>query len=149
MPISSGQPTLPAGPHSALAADGDLCVAPLYMPTTITGHNGAVLTQRIRITVSGCEPQIRVISKKAGRGQAKLSVSVPSAGVLRATGNGIAKATAKAGKAGTVKLMLKPSQAMRKLLSKHPRRRLEVNVKLRFTSAGRNAISTRSAVLID
>jgi hypothetical protein len=53
-PISTFDLTLPQGPHSALAANGNLCKGALNMPTTITGQNGAQTTQTTRIAVSGC-----------------------------------------------------------------------------------------------
>lgn len=79
VPISSFQMTLPEGPNSALSATGDLCEETvtkrvkvkaggrsvyrtlhvkekrtLKMPTTITGHNGAVIKKATVITVEGC-----------------------------------------------------------------------------------------------
>jgi hypothetical protein len=53
-PISAFELSLPEGPHSGLSAVGSLCGEPLTMPTTITGQNGARLTQTTRIKVSGC-----------------------------------------------------------------------------------------------
>jgi hypothetical protein len=59
-PISSFQLTLPEGPHSGLAAvvpakaKGSLCGQSLKMPFTITGQNGAVLKQNVKIAVTGC-----------------------------------------------------------------------------------------------
>ena len=85
-PISSFETVLPQGPHSALAANANLCAttktvtvkkrvavrrhghtvhilrsikkqvaaAPLTMPTTITAQNGAMVTQKTKITVTGC-----------------------------------------------------------------------------------------------
>ncbi len=59
-PINSFQLTLPQGPHSGLAAvvpakaKGSLCGQSLKMPFTITGQNGAVLKQNVKIVVSGC-----------------------------------------------------------------------------------------------
>src|SRR4029077_16523801 len=38
VPVTSITVNLPAGPHSALAANGSLCKNPLVMPTTITGQ---------------------------------------------------------------------------------------------------------------
>jgi hypothetical protein len=54
VPVSSFALNLPVGPHSALAANGDLCKRRLAMPTTITAQNGAQLKQNTRITVSRC-----------------------------------------------------------------------------------------------
>jgi len=59
-PISSFQLTLPEGPHSGLAAvipakaKGNMCGQKLTMPFTITGQNGAVLKQNVKIAVIGC-----------------------------------------------------------------------------------------------
>src|SRR5205085_11541330 len=48
-PISTFDLVLPEGPHSALAAYGNLCKAKLNMPTALTGQNGAVIRQTTRI----------------------------------------------------------------------------------------------------
>jgi hypothetical protein len=92
-PISSFETILPEGPHSALAANGNLCAptktvnvrkrvavsvhgrvkritktikqtvpAPLQIPTTLTGQNGATVAQNTKITVTGC-PKIKKITK--------------------------------------------------------------------------------------
>jgi len=53
-PISRFDLVLPEGPHSALAAFGNLCKTKLNMPTAITGQNGAVIKQTTRIAVAGC-----------------------------------------------------------------------------------------------
>jgi hypothetical protein len=59
-PISSFETTLPEGPHSVLATDipakakSSLCGLAVNMPTTITGQNGAIVTQSTKLTVSGC-----------------------------------------------------------------------------------------------
>jgi hypothetical protein len=53
-PISTFDLVLPQGPHSALAANGNLCKTALNMPTTITGQNGAVITQTTKVGVAGC-----------------------------------------------------------------------------------------------
>jgi sugar lactone lactonase YvrE len=67
VPVNSFQLTLPQGKDSALAATGNLCFktvkkhgkkvkqrVKLIMPTTITGHNGAVVQQQTVIQVQGC-----------------------------------------------------------------------------------------------
>jgi hypothetical protein len=53
-PISTFDLVLPEGPHSALAAFGNLCKSKLNMPTAITGQNGAVIKQTTRVAVAGC-----------------------------------------------------------------------------------------------
>ncbi|MHB8240696.1 MAG: hypothetical protein ACYDHN_01775 [Solirubrobacteraceae bacterium] len=62
-PISSLDLMFPEGPHSAFAANANLCNRALNMPTQITGQNGAVVKHTTRIAVSGC-PHIRHATHK-------------------------------------------------------------------------------------
>jgi len=59
-PITSFDLVLPAGPHSALAANASLCKATLRMPTAITAQDGAVVAGTTKIAVSGCARRKRV-----------------------------------------------------------------------------------------
>ena len=69
-PISVFEATLPQGPHSAFATDipakakGDLCGQSLTLPATITGQNGAQVTQNTKIGVSGCPKSKKTKKKK-------------------------------------------------------------------------------------
>jgi hypothetical protein len=65
-PVSSFETTLPEGPHSALGATSNLCGKTLTAPTTITGQNGAVITQKTHVTITGCKA---VKAYKATRAQ--------------------------------------------------------------------------------
>jgi hypothetical protein len=53
-PITSFETSLPQGPHSVLAATGNLCTSKLAMPTQLVGQNGALVNQTTKITVTGC-----------------------------------------------------------------------------------------------
>lgn len=53
-PIGTFQLTLPQGPSSALAANGNLCASKLKMPTAFTAQNGTVIHKTTRIEVAGC-----------------------------------------------------------------------------------------------
>ena len=53
-PVASFELTLPQGPYSALAANGDLCTSKLAMPTELVAQNGAVIHQSTPIAVTGC-----------------------------------------------------------------------------------------------
>jgi hypothetical protein len=63
VPISSFELTLPTGPFSALAANGNLCKSKLAMPTTFVAQNGAETHQSTRVAVVGC-PKAKKASKK-------------------------------------------------------------------------------------
>jgi len=69
-PVSSFELKLPEGSHSVLATDipakakSSMCGQALTMPTTITGQNGAVVTQTTKIGVSGCPKAKKAKTKK-------------------------------------------------------------------------------------
>ena len=63
-PFTKFETVLPEGPHSALAANGNLCTQKLIMPTTITAQNGAVIQQETKIKVSGC-PRVKGFKHKS------------------------------------------------------------------------------------
>jgi hypothetical protein len=53
-PVTSFQLTLPQGKYSALAANGNLCITKLTMPTTFTAQNGTTIKQNTPVTPTGC-----------------------------------------------------------------------------------------------
>jgi hypothetical protein len=64
-PVGTFELTLPQGPFSALAANGDLCKSKLAMPTAFTAQNGAVIHESTPIGVTGCAKHAK--AKKAKR----------------------------------------------------------------------------------
>ena len=64
-PVGSFELTLPQGPFSALAANGNLCKTKLTMPTAFDAQNGASVHQTTKITVTGCAKQKKATGKKA------------------------------------------------------------------------------------
>jgi hypothetical protein len=52
--VSSFELFLPAGPYSALAANGNLCKEKLALPTTFTAQDGAQFKKNVPIAVTGC-----------------------------------------------------------------------------------------------
>jgi hypothetical protein len=89
VPVTSITVTLPTGPHSALAANGNLCVPTLVMPTTITGQNGAKVKLNTKITPTGCGVQI--VGHKVIGGTAYLTIKTFAAGRLSGSGSGLSK----------------------------------------------------------
>lgn len=66
-PISSFDLNFPAGRHSALTTNGNLCAKPLIMPTTILGQNGRRLVRSTRVAVAGCPKKKPAPKKKRGK----------------------------------------------------------------------------------
>jgi hypothetical protein len=87
VPVSSVTVNLPTGSNSALAANGNLCVPTLIMPTVITGQNGVQVKQNTKIAITGCGVQV-VGHKLVGR-TAFLTIKTFAAGRISAGGSGV------------------------------------------------------------
>jgi hypothetical protein len=84
VPVTSITVNLPTGPHSALAANGDLCTSSLVMPTTITGQNGKSIKQNTKMAVANCP--VTVVGHKVVGNTAYLTIRTYSAGRVSASG---------------------------------------------------------------
>ncbi len=147
-PVGTFELTLPEGKYSALAANANLCTHTLTMPTLFVAQNGARIKQSAPISVTGCKPAIHVLAHSARGGTATLSVNVPTAGRLRASGPGLKPASKRIGKAGTATISLALSASERRLLAAHPGRRLTVHVALVFKTAKGATLRTTATVLV-
>jgi hypothetical protein len=110
VPVSGFELKLPTGPHSALAANGDLCSQKLVMPTEFVAQSGAVLNQNTRIEVEGCSSALSLISKKLHGKTLTLRVGVPAAGRLSASGKGLSKSAKSSSGRETVVVKLRVSR---------------------------------------
>jgi hypothetical protein len=117
VPFESFELTLPQGTYSALAANGNLCDQKLILPTRINGQNGATLDQQTRIKVEGCPGGLNVLSKGHKGRKLTLRVVAPTAGTLKASGDGVTSASESASgrEPLTLVLHLKSGDAKRKI----------------------------------
>jgi hypothetical protein len=107
VPVSSITVNLPIGGHSALTANGNICLAPLTMPTTLIGQNGFKVTQKTSITVAGCG--VRIAGKKIVGNTAYITVQTYSAGRISGSGSNLKtvyRKLSKAQKTATLKVPL-------------------------------------------
>ncbi len=147
-PLSSFELVFPAGPYSALAANGNLCKDKLAMPTAFTAQNGAVVHQATPIVVTGCKREITVLRHGATGEKGTIVVSVPSAGTLVASGAGLLRVVRRVTGAGSAAVAVSLSKQQQKLLALHRGRRLRVTVKLTFIPTHGSKLSDSVTLLM-
>ncbi|MGD0453409.1 MAG: hypothetical protein ABSB69_07410 [Solirubrobacteraceae bacterium] len=136
VPVSSVTVNLPLGPHSALAANGNLCAATLVMPTIITGQNGKQTKQNTLIAPTGCGVQI--VGHKVIGNTVYLTIKTFAAGRISGSGSGLSTARRTlngASKATTLKIPLSSGGRSR-------RRPFKVKVRVGFVPKKKGAHST-------
>jgi hypothetical protein len=70
-PVGSFELTLPEGPDSALAANGNLCKSTLKMPTAFVAQDGAEIHETTPVTATGCPKKAVKKAKKNKRHKGK------------------------------------------------------------------------------
>jgi hypothetical protein len=105
-PFNTFELTLPQGPYSALTANGNLCDATLNMPTAFVAQNGTEIHQNTPINVEGCPNTITITKHTLKKHTLTLTITVPTAGQLTATGKHITKTTKTTKGRETLKLTL-------------------------------------------
>ncbi|HUB35365.1 MAG TPA: hypothetical protein VL972_00940 [Solirubrobacteraceae bacterium] len=109
-PIESFEASFPEGPHSVLAANGNLCAQSLVAPTKIVAQDDAQFVQNTPVTVSGCPPASPsvTISKVKVKGDALLvTVKTSAAGTLTLAGGGLRKTVKRDLKAGSHRISVR------------------------------------------
>jgi hypothetical protein len=143
VPVSSITVNLPIGAHSAVTANGSLCINPLTMPTTMIGQNGFKVTQNTKITVAGCG--VRIAGRKTIGNTAYITVQTYSAGRISGSGSNLKtvyRHLNKAEKTATLKVPLSNS-GLRK------GRPLKVKLRIGFvpkTKSNGNSASTTTVI---
>ncbi len=142
VPVSSFALNLPIGPHSALAANGNLCAGRLAMPTTIIAQNGKQIKQSTTIAVTGCP--VRIVKHKVVGNAVYVTVQTYAPGRLSGKGNhlaGVARSLKQAKKMVTLKVPL--SRAGR-----HHKRPLKVRVHVGFVPKNKGEPSSSAYVTV-
>jgi hypothetical protein len=147
-PFTRSELVLPAASNSALAANGNLCADKLVMPTTLTAQNGAVIKQDTKIAVTGCKSTVTVVRHSVKGSKATVVVSVPTAGKLIVTGDGLVGGIKTLRKAGEATVDLSLSKQQQLLLARHPDRKLKVRVHLLFEPAHGSHLSASVTLLM-
>jgi hypothetical protein len=141
VPISSVTVSLPTGPQSILAANGNLCTSTLTAPTTIVAQSGAPITQQTRIAVRNCP--VEILKHRTSHDRALLTILTPAAGRLTVSGPGLLALTRRVSKVGKVTLKVPLKAAARSKLRSH--RKLRVRVRVKFlpkAGSGKSKAST-------
>jgi hypothetical protein len=151
VPVSSFSLTLPTGPHSLLTANGNLCAQPLVMPTTITGQNGARISQSPRISVAGCAVSaskcIRIPSRKLVRHKLVLRVRVCGAGRVGARGRYLTRTARRLRRATTTTLSVSLTRSGIAALRRHHPMRITVLVSFAPARRGTARASASTTVM--
>jgi hypothetical protein len=135
VPVSSFALSLPAGRHSALAADGNLCTSRLVMPTAITAQNGAQVKQSTKISVSGCP--VLIVGHRVSGHKLVLRIRTFAAGRISVKGKSLHTIYRRLGKAATTTLKAPLSRGGLRALRRH--RRLRVHVRVGFVPKQKGA----------
>jgi hypothetical protein len=151
VPVSSFSLTLPMGPHSALAAYGNLCSQPLVMPTTITAQSGAQVKQNTTVFVTGCARAsgsgcIKVVHRKLVRHVLKLTVRVCAAGRVTASGKYLKSASHKLRRPAVTTLKLPLTRAGLRALHRHRPLKIRVRITLLSSRRGEHRSTATTAV---
>jgi len=142
-PISAFEAKFPQGPHSVLAANGDLCSQSLAAPTILLGQNGKQVSRATKIVTTGCaRSSVKVLKIRVRGHSLTVTVSSTRAGRISFKGASI-KPTTKSVGVGTSRVKIQLSKRGRSLRSKHRK----TSIKLRLVSPNGSAGLTRALKL--
>jgi hypothetical protein len=140
-PVSTFEVNLPEGPHSALAANGELCSKTLNLPTELTGQNGAVIKQTTHIAVTGCPPTVSIAKTKLIGNVLLVTVKTSAKGTVKISGKGLKTITKKNLKAGTNQIRVALTKAGKSLRAHHKKTSVRISL-----TVGKQAVAKASTV---
>ncbi len=140
VPVSSFTLKLPTGPHSALAANGNLCTTKLVMPTSIVAQNGAQFKQNTILSATACP--VRIVSHRVSGSTAILKVQAYEAGRLSAGGSSLKGVSQRVSRAATTTLKVPLSSRGRR---RH--RPFKTRVRVGFVPSNKRPHSTASVLV--
>jgi hypothetical protein len=129
-PVATFALNLEMGPNSALAANGNLCAKALVVPTTITAQSGTQFKQSTRVSVSGCPPRLKILSRRLVGNKLVLKIRTYAAGRLTAGGRNLRAVARKLRRAQTITIKVPLSHTGVSALRHHRLRKLTVKVGL-------------------
>jgi len=145
VPVSSFSLELPSGPHSALAAYGNLCAEPLRMPTTLTAQSGAQIRQNTSIAVSGC--LLRIVRSRLVHHTLLVTVQALAAGRLSAAGGNLRTVRKRLARPLTTTLRVPLTRAGLQALRRHRKVKLTVQVTLVPKQRGQQTARTSTTLI--
>jgi hypothetical protein len=141
-PIDSFETAFPEGPHSVLAANGNLCTQSLIAPTTIVAQNGMQTTQQTKIAVTGCppaKPSLELTKTRVKGSTLLVTVKMSAAGTVKISGRGLETTVKRNLKAGTHQIGVPLTKAGKAAHRKHRKLALRVSLAVGRQSAVKTA----------
>lgn len=113
LPFESIEVTVPSGQYSEFgaslpeSANYNFCGQKLIMPTRMRASNGLVINENKAVEIEGC--RLKVLRQRAGHRAVSLTIAVPGAGRLVASGRGVRTVKRSISAPQTVTLTLRKS----------------------------------------
>jgi hypothetical protein len=149
-PFSTFEAILPAGRHSQFTsvkstgiARGSQCGENLTVPVSMVAHDGAQLTQTLKMQVTGCKPTITITHARATAHGLTVTLRTTTQGRLRITGHGLRTLTKRNVSAGTHTLTIPFTPAGRAAVHAHRKTQLTAGL-----VAGKQKASTHKRVAL-
>ncbi|HEX6153216.1 MAG TPA: hypothetical protein VFZ19_06800 [Solirubrobacterales bacterium] len=113
---------------------------------TATTAQGASVSQVAKLKVAKAKIKLAGLKLNKAKGTAILSVKVPAAGALTVSGKGLVKKKAKAKKAKTLKILIKPNAKTKALLAEAGKAKVKAKISFKPTGAA-PFVKSKSIVL--